>query len=188
VLIDEHAQGAPAGVGLVFPGGPSTAPLGPDALDTPFHPEALRAAGSAMGTAAVAVIGAPADPLSVAVPLARFFERETCGQCPPCTLGTQSLHRIARAVHDGTARSRDLADLPEIGRLHEEPRLLRALPDRGGDRGRRPERGLRGAETRSAGASGAPAGGDIFDPALRSGGHRGGALGSRGARLAGPEP
>jgi NADH-quinone oxidoreductase subunit F len=113
-LIDEHAGGAPAGVGLVFPGGPSTAPLGPDALDTPFHPEALRAAGSAIGTAAVAVIRAPADPIAVAVLLARFFERESCGQCPPCTMGTQSLGRIARAVDGGTARSRDLADLPEI--------------------------------------------------------------------------
>jgi NADH-quinone oxidoreductase subunit F len=113
-MIDDLAGGAPAGIGLVFPGGPSTAPLGPEALDTPFDPDSLRAAGSAMGTAAVAVIGAPVDPLAMAVPLARFFERETCGQCPPCTLGTQSLHRIARAIDDGTARSRDLADLPEI--------------------------------------------------------------------------
>jgi NADH:ubiquinone oxidoreductase subunit F (NADH-binding) len=29
-------------------------------------------------------------------------------------MGTQSLGRIARAVDGGTARSRDLADLPEI--------------------------------------------------------------------------
>jgi NADH:ubiquinone oxidoreductase subunit F (NADH-binding) len=113
-IVDEQGLGAPDGVGLVFPGGPSTLPLGPDRLDTPFTPEDLRAAGSSPGTAALAVVAASADPLAVAVPLARFFEREACGQCPPCTLGTQSLGRIARAIDAGSARARDLADLPEV--------------------------------------------------------------------------
>jgi NADH-quinone oxidoreductase subunit F len=53
--------------------------------------------------------------LSLAASLAAFYERESCGQCPPCTVGTASLSRILRAVEAGEARGKDLADLAEIG-------------------------------------------------------------------------
>src|SRR4029077_373546 len=37
------------------------------------------------------------------------------GQCPPCTMGTASLARIAGAMADATARPRDIADLDDVG-------------------------------------------------------------------------
>jgi len=114
-IVDRLGMGAPRGIGLVFPGGPSTPPLLADALETPFSPEALKAAGSGAGASTMAVLDASANPLSVAVPVSRFFEREACGQCPPCTIGTQSLARIASAVHGGTARAQDLVDLRDVG-------------------------------------------------------------------------
>ncbi len=113
-IIDEHGGGAPDGVGMIFPGGPSSAPLTAPLADTALHPDALRAVGSSLGTAAVLVIGASACPLSVAASLAAFFEREACGQCPPCTMGTASLARILRAVEAGQARAKDLTDLAEV--------------------------------------------------------------------------
>jgi NADH-quinone oxidoreductase subunit F len=51
--------------------------------------------------------------LTVAASLAAFFERESCGQCPPCTQGTRNLSRILRAVESGQARARDLHDLSD---------------------------------------------------------------------------
>lgn len=112
-IIEEHGRGAPDGVGMIFPAGPSAAPLAHAQASTPLDPDALRAAGSALGTAALLVIGRSACPLSVGASLAAFFERESCGQCPPCTVGTGRLAGILRAVESGGARGKDLQDLAE---------------------------------------------------------------------------
>jgi len=112
-IIDECGGGATEKVGLVFPAGPSAAPLTAAQLDLPLHPDDLRAAGSGLGTASVLVVGASACPLAVAASLAAFFERESCGQCPPCVQGSRNLARVLRAVERGEARARDLADLAE---------------------------------------------------------------------------
>lgn len=113
-LLAEQGGGTPDGVGLVFPGGPAGPPLLPSHLDTPLDPDAVRVAGSALGTAAVLVVGASACPLAVAVSAAAFFERENCGQCPPCAVGTTSLHRIVRGLEAGTGRARDRRDLADV--------------------------------------------------------------------------
>jgi NADH-quinone oxidoreductase subunit F len=112
-LIEEHGGGAPDGIRMIFPAGPSAPPLSADQADTPLDPDALRAAGSALGTAAVLVIGESTCPISVAASLAAFFEREACGQCPPCTVGTQNVARVVRMLAAGRARPADLAALSE---------------------------------------------------------------------------
>jgi NADH-quinone oxidoreductase subunit F len=112
-VVDEWGGGATDGIGLIFPAGPSAAPLTADQADVPLDPDALRAAGSALGTAAVLVVGRGPCPLAVASSAAVFFERESCGQCPPCTVGTGNLSRIVRALEAGGARGRDLASLHE---------------------------------------------------------------------------
>jgi NADH-quinone oxidoreductase subunit F len=113
-LIDDQGGGATDGIGMIFPAGPSAAPLRAEQAGLPLDPDALRAAGSGLGTASILVIGASACPLAVAASLSAFFERESCGQCPPCTLGTQSLARVARALEAGGARPRDLDALAEV--------------------------------------------------------------------------
>jgi NADH-quinone oxidoreductase subunit F len=113
-VIDAHGGGPTEDVGLVFPGGPAGPPLTAAQLDTPLDPDALRQAGSALGTAAILVVGASACPLAVAASVAGFFERENCGQCPPCAVGTASLARILRGVEGGAARPRDLRDLADV--------------------------------------------------------------------------
>ena len=59
------------------------------------------------------MIGRSACPLAVGASVAAFFERESCGQCPPCTVGTGSLARVLHAVEAGAARPRDLQSLAE---------------------------------------------------------------------------
>src|SRR6185503_18603944 len=66
-----------------------------------------------LGTAAVLVVRDAACPLSVAASLAGFFARESCGQCPPCVLGTARLADVLRAVEAGEARAADLGYLAE---------------------------------------------------------------------------
>ena len=112
--IQEHAGGASEEIGLVFPAGPAAAPLRPDELDAPLEPDALRAQGSGLGTGAVLVVGASACPLAVAASVASFYERESCGQCPPCTVGTSSLAKVLRGLEAGGIRPRELVDLRDV--------------------------------------------------------------------------
>jgi NADH:ubiquinone oxidoreductase subunit F (NADH-binding) len=113
-IIAGPGQGAADGIGMIFPAGPSGAPLTAEQADTPLDPDALRAVGSALGTASLLVIGESVCPLEVGASLAAFFERESCGQCPPCTVGSAGLARTLRAVESGAARARDLNDLAEV--------------------------------------------------------------------------
>ncbi len=113
-LVEEQGGGTLGELGMIFPAGPSGAPLTAAQADTALDPDALRAAGSALGTAAVLVLDRSACPLGVAASLAAFFERESCGQCPPCTVGTASLGRIVRDLEGGRGRPRDLADLAQV--------------------------------------------------------------------------
>jgi NADH-quinone oxidoreductase subunit F len=113
-VIDEQGGGATEPVGMVFPGGPAGPPLLADELDAPLDPDALRAKGTVLGTGAILVVGGSACPLAVAASAAGFFERENCGQCPPCAVGTASLARIFRALEQGGSRPRDPRDLRDV--------------------------------------------------------------------------
>ena len=112
-IVEHEGGGALDGIGMLFPGGPSAAPLDAGAAATPLDPDALRAAGSGLGTASLLVVGRSVCPLSVAASLAAFFERESCGQCPPCVQGTARLADILRRVEAGEARAADLGFLAE---------------------------------------------------------------------------
>ncbi len=111
-VIDQAGPSEP--IGLVLPGGPAGPPLSAAQLDLPLDPDALRAAGTGLGTGAILVVGASACPLAIAASLLRFYERESCGQCPPCTVGTASLARIVGALEGGGSRPRDLRDLQDV--------------------------------------------------------------------------
>jgi NADH-quinone oxidoreductase subunit F len=113
-VVEDHAGGPTEPIGLVFPGGPAGPPVGPAGLEVALDPIALREAGSALGTAAILVVGASACPLAVASSVAAFFERENCGQCPPCAVGTANLRRIVEGVESGRGRPRDLRDLADV--------------------------------------------------------------------------
>jgi NADH-quinone oxidoreductase subunit F len=113
-LIATHGGGATDGIGMIFPAGPSATPLTAAQADTPLDPDSLRAAGSGLGTASLLVIGEQACPIAVGASLAGFFERESCGQCPPCTVGSAGLARTLRAVESGAARPAELNALAEV--------------------------------------------------------------------------
>jgi len=109
-VVESFGGGAPDGIGMVFPGGPSSPPLGPEDLDVPLDPAALRERGSSIGTGAMLIVGASACPLALISAAAAFFERESCGQCPPCAVGSSSLARIIRGLESGPGRRKSLAD------------------------------------------------------------------------------
>jgi NADH:ubiquinone oxidoreductase subunit F (NADH-binding) len=108
-----RAGGSQAGrsIRAVFSGA-SNAVLSGEQLATPVSYEAMVAAGSGLGSAGFIVYDDTACLLQVARILSRFLYVESCGQCPPCKLGTGAItDALDRLGAEGTMR--DLAVIQE---------------------------------------------------------------------------
>lgn len=103
-VIETEGGGATSALGLVFPNGAHSRPLAPDELDMPIDPTACAARGFRLGTASILVLDPATSPASIVESVARFFEREACGQCPPCTLGAENLRRLVTGDRPPTLR------------------------------------------------------------------------------------
>lgn len=107
-VIDAVGSGMAPGrsVKAVF-SGVANAVITPDHMDAPLSYEGLASAGSAMGAAGFIVYDDTTCMVDVAYHFSRFLSVESCGQCPPCKLGsgaiTEHLERIetgAGTLHD----------------------------------------------------------------------------------------
>jgi NADH-quinone oxidoreductase subunit F len=91
--------------------GVSNPPLGAGALDTPMDFGSMREAGAGLGSGGFVVYDDTACAAAVGAALCGFLANASCGQCPPCKLGTEAIRdRFARlAVGAGS-----LADVEEL--------------------------------------------------------------------------
>ena len=96
-------------------GGPSGGCIPADLLDTPVDYDSLTAAGSIMGSGGMVAI----DEDTCMVDFARFFldfaEKESCGKCVPCRLGTKQLLDILEDITQGQGQPGDIELLVELG-------------------------------------------------------------------------
>ena len=115
-LIDECGGGVLNGrkVKAVFPGGPSFAMLTPDQLDTPMDFESLKHAGTGLGSAGVIVVDDQTCMVATALKYGNFFKVESCGQCPPCRMGTINMADLLQKIEDGDGTEKDLASLLQL--------------------------------------------------------------------------
>jgi NADH:ubiquinone oxidoreductase subunit F (NADH-binding) len=112
-------------------------------IDTPIAYEAMTAIGSGLGACGFIVYDDRTDILAVAQMVSRFLYVESCGQCPPCKLGTGEvtgiLERLAAGVgteHDVEEIGARLVTVTDANRCYlgtQEQRvigsLLRAFPE-----------------------------------------------------------
>jgi NADH-quinone oxidoreductase subunit F len=111
-LIFEYGGGLTADAGelkAVIPGGLSVQLLDPSQLDVKLDYENVAAAGSALGSAAVIVIGANQSLVEVARRTLAFYREESCGKCTPCREGTGWLEDILERIEDGEGRPDDIS-------------------------------------------------------------------------------
>jgi NADH-quinone oxidoreductase subunit F len=105
-------------VRAVLLGGAAGSFVGPDALDMPLTFEAVRAAGTTLGSGVVLVLDDTVDIASLLLRITRFFRDESCGQCVPCRVGTvrqeELMARLAGNAPIGGMRT-ELALLDDIG-------------------------------------------------------------------------
>ena len=103
-----------------LPGGASSHFLPADKVSTPLDFDAMKQAGSMLGTGAVIVIGERHELFDLAVNLVRFFRNESCGKCVPCRLGSQQAVELLEAVQSGSRSVSALAELPILGETLEQ--------------------------------------------------------------------
>ncbi len=102
----------------VLLGGAAGSFVGPDALDMPLTFEAVRAAGTTLGSGVVLVLDDRVDITSLLSRITRFFRDESCGQCVPCRVGTVRQEELVARLGGGTPlgdTGKELALLEDIG-------------------------------------------------------------------------
>ncbi len=107
----EIAGGMRGGKALkaVIPGGSSVPVLPAEAIiDCTMDYDALRKAGSAVGSAAVIVMDETTCMVRVLERISRFYMAESCGQCTPCREGTGWMNRVVRRILAGEGRIEDI--------------------------------------------------------------------------------
>jgi NADH-quinone oxidoreductase subunit F len=95
-------------------GGPSGGCVPRDLLQTPVDYDSLNAVGTIMGSGGVVVM----DEDTCMVDFARFFldfaEKESCGKCVPCRLGTKQMLDILEDIVAGIGTPEDIDLLEDL--------------------------------------------------------------------------
>lgn len=111
VLVYGFGEGLAAGRRIkAMVSGVSNVPLTAADIDTPMDFEAMAAAGSGLGSGGYIVYDDTACIAQVAGMLSAFLWRESCGQCPPCKLGTGELTGRFESIAAGEGDVGDLED------------------------------------------------------------------------------
>jgi NADH-quinone oxidoreductase subunit F len=123
VLIDEYAGGVVGGwdnLLAVIPGGSSTPMLSAEQCqDMLMDFDALRGAGTGLGTAAVIVMNKDTDVLRVMTRISKFYKHESCGQCTPCREGVGWVWRMMDRLSNGEGTIDELDQLENVTRRIE---------------------------------------------------------------------
>jgi NADH-quinone oxidoreductase subunit F len=108
-LIHDSAGGPREGraIKVMIPGASSTA-LIPEQLDTPLDFESMQEVGSGLGAGGITVFDDSACIVRVAALFSRFLYVESCGQCPPCKLGSGEITDLLDQFEQGEGEIADL--------------------------------------------------------------------------------
>ena len=112
----QRAGGVLGGRGLkaVAPSGASSGFLPAHLAHLPLDFDALAKAGSMLGSGAICVVAEGTCMVDVALNVARFFARESCGKCWPCRVGSEKIVHMLEAVTWGAGEAETLGPLDEL--------------------------------------------------------------------------
>jgi NADH-quinone oxidoreductase subunit F len=124
-IVFDVGGGIPGGNNFkaVQTGGPSGGCLPESLLDTPVDYDSLNAAGAIMGSGGMVIMDENTCMVDVAAYFLDFTEKESCGQCTPCRLGTKQMLDILRDITAGEGKPEDLDLLVEMGEAVKEGSL-----------------------------------------------------------------
>ena len=115
-LIERCGGGVGAGrkIKAVFPGGPAFSMVTADQLDLPMDFDSLKKAGTGLGSAGVIVVDDATCMVRQTLKFSNFFKGESCGQCPPCRMGTINLATLMTKIEAGEGTQKDLDSLLQL--------------------------------------------------------------------------
>jgi NADH:ubiquinone oxidoreductase subunit F (NADH-binding) len=128
-VIDVVGSGLGAGrsVKAVLPG--VAAPFVTD-MTVPVSYEGFERAGSAMGAGGYQVLDDTACMIGAALAASRFLAEESCGQCPPCKLGSTEITRLLERLEAGRGEARDVEALGQwVRRVSDGNRCYLAVQE-----------------------------------------------------------
>jgi NADH:ubiquinone oxidoreductase subunit F (NADH-binding)/Pyruvate/2-oxoacid:ferredoxin oxidoreductase delta subunit/(2Fe-2S) ferredoxin len=96
-------------------GGPSGGCLSEEFLDLPVDYESLAAAGSIMGSGGLIIMDDDTCIVDVAKYFLDFTQKESCGKCVPCRVGTRHMVEILDRITHGEGNPEDLLALRILG-------------------------------------------------------------------------
>lgn len=95
-------------------GGPSGGCLSHDFLDTPIDYDSLTMAGAIMGSGGLVIMDQETCMVDVARYFLEFTQKESCGKCVPCRLGTKQMLDILTDITVGNGKIKDVELLVEL--------------------------------------------------------------------------
>jgi NADH:ubiquinone oxidoreductase subunit F (NADH-binding)/(2Fe-2S) ferredoxin len=98
-------------------GGPSGGCIPKELLDTTVTYESLTAAGSIMGSGGLIVMDTDTCVVDVARYFLDFIQKESCGKCTPCRVGTRHMVEILEKICDGQGDVEDLNRLESLAKI-----------------------------------------------------------------------
>ncbi|HJT19505.1 MAG TPA: NADH-quinone oxidoreductase subunit NuoF [Nitrospira sp.] len=115
-LIETCGGGVPGGrkIKAVFPGGPAFSMVTADQLDLAMDFDSLKRAGTGLGSAGVIVVDDSTCMVRQTLRFSNFFKTESCGQCPPCRMGTINLAALMSKIEAGEGSQKDLDSLLQL--------------------------------------------------------------------------
>lgn len=97
-------------------GGPSGGMIPAEMSELPLDYEALTQAGSIMGSGGLIVLDADTCVVDLASYFSSFTQRESCGKCVPCRIGTTRMLEILQTIKAGKATLQDLENLKTLAK------------------------------------------------------------------------
>ncbi len=95
-------------------GGPSGGCIPASMLDTPVDYESLTAAGTIMGSGGMIVMDENTCMVDIAHYFLSFVQKESCGKCPPCRVGTKRMLEILERIKAGEGEPEDIGRLEKL--------------------------------------------------------------------------
>jgi NADH-quinone oxidoreductase subunit F len=95
-------------------GGPSGGCLPETLLDTPIDFDSLTDAGAMMGSGGMVVMNEDTCTVDISRYFLDFTQKESCGKCTFCRIGTYHLLRIVERITEGHGKARDLERLAQL--------------------------------------------------------------------------
>jgi len=95
-------------------GGPSGGCIPAKHMDLALDYESLQKAGSIMGSGGIIVMDENTCMVDTAKYFLDFTQKESCGKCTPCRVGTKIMYNILNDITEGKGKKEDLEYLKEL--------------------------------------------------------------------------